>query len=310
MRIRVSAGAAAALVIAIPLAALGFIRATAQTGACLYWLGRDVPWHLSIDGNGAATPDVPFESALTAVQKSFHTWEAQSCADIKFRYQGTTQRIDTGYDPAATNNLNLVVFRRTLCGKSVPSTADGKPNPCFAAGTCGDQFNCWSHDSKVIALTTTHFDARTGVTKAASIELNDTGSHDGNDFTFSTADGPKCLEGQTGKCVKWDIQNTLTHEAGHFLGLDHVPNDADAVMFPTSEFGEVKKRALSEDDIAGLCTLYPKGEATNLCPANAPPVSAVPASTGCQCGSGSPAAALLLPLLAAARRRRFHRQKL
>jgi hypothetical protein len=52
-----------------------------------------------------------------------------------------------------------------------------------------------------------------------------------------------------------DLQNVITHEAGHFLGLGH-SSDPNATMSARAMVGETKKRQLSEDDRAGLCSIY------------------------------------------------------
>ena len=86
-----------------------------------------------------------------------------------------------------------------------------------------------------------------------------------------------------------DVQNTLTHELGHAMGLGHNGALPDAVMFPSARRGETRKRLLHEDDRAGLAVLY--GElAADL----------EPSAAGCS-ASGSGAALglalLTLPLL-------------
>lgn len=53
-----------------------------------------------------------------------------------------------------------------------------------------------------------------------------------------------------------DVQNTLTHELGHALGLMHNPKDAHVVMYPRASAGEVGKRVLQDDDRGGLLSLY------------------------------------------------------
>jgi hypothetical protein len=60
-----------------------------------------------------------------------------------------------------------------------------------------------------------------------------------------------------------DLQNVLTHEAGHFLGLAHSP-DRDATMFGDAMVAEIIKRDLSADDENGICAIY-GGETMPVC---------------------------------------------
>ncbi|MEZ4819416.1 MAG: matrixin family metalloprotease [Bdellovibrionota bacterium] len=63
---------------------------------------------------------------------------------------------------------------------------------------------------------------------------------------------------------QYDIENVLTHEIGHFLGLDHTSEDSseheapyvDATMFFASRPGEVFRRTLEQQDILGIQHLY------------------------------------------------------
>ncbi len=107
----------------------------------------------------------------------------------------------------------------------------------------------WNHDRRAIALATTTYDTESGRIVDADIELN------GVYFSFSTSDTP---------LVRTDIQNTLTHELGHLLGLDHSAL-LDATMYANADEGELEKRDLHPDDIAGLCYIYPIGEKTPSC---------------------------------------------
>lgn len=58
-----------------------------------------------------------------------------------------------------------------------------------------------------------------------------------------------------------DVENMLTHELGHVLGLAHTPLEA-ATMYEHAAPGDLDKRTLHEDDIAGLCHIYPEGRLT------------------------------------------------
>ncbi len=64
-------------------------------------------------------------------------------------------------------------------------------------------------------------------------------------------------DGATNKS-KYDLQNVLSHEFGHAIGLDHVssPSCAEATMYPYLAPGEIKKRTLFGGDVKGLRTLY------------------------------------------------------
>lgn len=101
----------------------------------------------------------------------------------------------------------------------------------------------WSHSRSAYAVTITTFDPTTGLLADADIELNSV-SH-----TFTATDNPAL--------TRVDIQNTLTHEVGHLLGLDH-STDAEATMYAeAAQSGELKKRTLASDDTEALCTIYP-----------------------------------------------------
>lgn len=54
-----------------------------------------------------------------------------------------------------------------------------------------------------------------------------------------------------------DTQSIATHEQGHFLGLDHSQTQA-ATMYAAYSGGSAL-RSLDQDDINGICALYPSG---------------------------------------------------
>lgn len=100
----------------------------------------------------------------------------------------------------------------------------------------------WPYPQRPIAYTSVTYDPNTGVIMDADLELN------GEDYAFTV--DPKS------EPFKIDIQNTVTHELGHALGLDHT-TDPFSTMYLEAMPGETIKRTLEADDIAGLCALYP-----------------------------------------------------
>ncbi len=104
------------------------------------------------------------------------------------------------------------------------------------------------HDASAIALTTTSWDDLSGRMLDADIEFN------AENFVFGTDGDP----------YKADVQNTATHEIGHMLGLDHT-HVAGATMNPTAGTGDLDKRTLAQDDIDGLCKLYPDAYDPGVC---------------------------------------------
>lgn len=74
------------------------------------------------------------------------------------------------------------------------------------------------------------------------------------DLAVNTADHEWSTNGEKGKC---DLQNTLTHEFGHGLGLDHDAGNASATMYASAVPGETLKRDLEQSDRDVAAWLYP-----------------------------------------------------
>jgi hypothetical protein len=167
----------------------------------------------------------------------------------------------------------------------------------------GDPIDAWMHQLGALAITTVTYETGTGELLDADIEVNDSG------FRFSACDPPGCD-------VRHDLKNTLTHEMGHVLGLDHPPVDGgpdalEATMYASATEGDLQKRDLAADDIAGLCTLFPTGEPAGNCytqSARTPPPEVRFAPT-CGAGWGScPIASLAALVFLGGRRRRQMRR--
>jgi len=109
----------------------------------------------------------------------------------------------------------------------------------------------WPYDQRPVAFTSVTYNPVSGVIFDADIELN------GEDYEF-TAGGPDKGPGDI------DIQNTVTHEAGHMFGLGH-SKMVKATMYESSIFGETVKRSLDDDDVEGVCTIYPAEDGDPAC---------------------------------------------
>ncbi len=95
-----------------------------------------------------------------------------------------------------------------------------------------------------------------------------------------------------GNCAAkaYDLQNTLTHEAGHFLGLDHSALP-EATMFGGAPPQELSKRDLDADDSTGICFSYRQAWQSGGCPVDEEPGCGAVTSGA---GSPLPVVALLL----------------
>jgi hypothetical protein len=67
----------------------------------------------------------------------------------------------------------------------------------------------------------------------------------------------------TGAANAQDVESVSVHEIGHFVGQTHSPL-LQATMFPSGGAGATTGRSLSEDDRAGLRTLYPGATASSF----------------------------------------------
>jgi len=332
--------AAAVLTAAGPAAA--FVRRTdSQTGACLYWAPREVFWTMRPPEAGAAPPSGILHpscdggAAEAAVRAGFAAWTgaAQGCTDLALtgRPAFTTSTF-VGYDPRlpSAQQESLVVFRRGWCSQVVPPG-----DPCEVAtgpdDTCPVRFNCFDDDGgpadwATIGQTITTFSRATGQLLDADIELNAWDGTGSGSAALTTSPPPQrgwyltCLAppaasqlcatfgqvdgGNGAPCLYLDLQNLVTHEAGHFIGLAHpadLAGNATLTMYGGSSPGEVSKRSLEADDVAGLCAIYPAGAPPSSCVA--PPGDG--SCLGCgSSGSGALALLVLFGLVPRLRRRR------
>ena|GEM_PF-1624633 len=171
--------------------------------------------------NEKGTPDVPGIAERAAVDAAFATWGAISNSNLAFN-GGTTS---AGFDPM--DGMSTILW---MDDASDNTLVVGRPD--------------------LLALTDVRFNVMSGAIVSADIAMNGVSfswSVSGND-NFSSLKGPA------------DIQAVVTHEIGHFIGLDHVTNSM-SVMFPTMYVGDTSPRSLSQDELSAAVFVYPSAGA-------------------------------------------------
>ena len=105
----------------------------------------------------------------------------------------------------------------------------------------------WTLDSELMAITA-NWSYSDGTVVGFDIRIND------RDHEWVT----------NGRGDADDLQNMLTHELGHCLGLDHTTVDEEATMYAAAISGEQVKRVPKADDQAGVQYLYGNGSPVDV----------------------------------------------
>tara|TARA_Y100001954_G_scaffold221799_1_gene258367 strand:- start:426 stop:2327 length:1902 start_codon:yes stop_codon:yes gene_type:complete len=242
-------------------------------GPSLYWADRTV----TLVPAQSPGQDLTAEALTEAVTWGASQWTSADfrygveCSDFTFEVASPpTADLRAGYDwHDSDKNQNLIVYRR---------------------GADHDEQGTWFFARSAIAMTTVTYVQHTGEILDADIEIND------QDFRFTD-----CHPDEDPACdPQYDLKNTITHELGHVLGLAHPALTSAAVreatMYAAAPVGDVEKRDLAQDDLDGLCTLYPFNEDTGNCGEgereNPPPI-VVTEANGCNQNGHLPMLSLL-----------------
>jgi hypothetical protein len=187
--------------------------------------GKPLGWRSScvtigVQQLGSPTNGFSYDEVAGVVERAFGTWMQANCG-------------------SAGPSINVEMIGPIECGISEYNSKVGNANVVVFR-------NPWPYvgAANAIGLTTTRFDTESGDLWDADIEIN------GADEALSIGDP---IAGD-------DLLSVLTHEAGHFLGLSHSPDQSatmKAVYNPRSDGAAF--RSLADDDIAGICTIYPPG---------------------------------------------------
>jgi MYXO-CTERM domain-containing protein len=185
-------------------------------GNPLYWGVPTVPFLVQADGSAKNHIDASVFEKVIAA--AFSTWTSANCGAGKHPSVGA---MSGGQTPSSLVEYNV-----------------GQPN----ANIFMFRDDEWmaSIPGSALALTTVSYDSKTGEILDADVEVNGTG---GNITNGRPTDGA-------------DLPSIMTHEIGHFLGLDHSPKPS-ATMFITYKAGSGNLRALDPDDVEAICAIYP-----------------------------------------------------
>jgi hypothetical protein len=237
--------------------------ACSTAGVPVHWGTREIEYAF----NGRGFPGLDQNAVHDAVAAAFATWSDVPCGGhpLGFRFFPLSMSTDLTVGPAASEpNLNVI---------SLLTPAEWQRE-----GFGASEF----------ARTKLWYDEQSGEIVGA-------------DIAFNPAVMPLAVCADSTSCGAdtIDLQNVITHELGHFLGLAH-SEDASATMWCAAQRGDHEKRTLADDDRAGLCASYKNGGAfidTTTAPSTAAP-SAAGNDDGCAVHASSAASAPWLLVLA------------
>ena len=195
--------------------------------------GIPIVWPERCVGYGLQ-PDVPpalgYEAVRAAVEASFATWQNVICPTTG---EPPSISLSDAFGPVGCPrheynqdqpNANVVVFRTESLSEST--------------------------EPDTLALTTVTYGTETGHILDVDMEI---------DGTRPLSVGSSTVGGHG-----YDLQWIVTHEVGHFLGLDHSAIRT-STMHGSYPLDPLDLRHLAADDIAGICAIYPPDRSTPAC---------------------------------------------
>lgn len=195
------------------------------TGIPLEWTKPCSRYHIF----GAGSHTLPLTTVRDVFELSFAQWETIECG-------GATV-------PGMPNIEAHLSTEASQCDRSEYVTAGANVSTVVFV----DDWAALDYDPSAYAVTTVWHSTRTGEIFDVDMEINE----DGRVYTDCPSPAG-CADGRV------DLQNVITHEAGHYFGIAHT-SIVTATMFSSSPAGELGKRILEADDIEGFCNVYPPG---------------------------------------------------
>jgi hypothetical protein len=190
----------------------------------VYWANACVTYDINED----ASVQVPFATATQEFSQAFSKWTGTICA-------GSGD--DGGAGPSGKVSIDIRDLGPVSCDQLTYNTNEGNQNVIIFHD------DSWPYDdaNNTLGLTTITYNPDTGELDDADMEINST--------VPLTVSGAVPENG-------YDFQSIITHETGHFFGMAHSTDDL-ATMFAHYTPGSTEMRLLKDDDMQGICTIYP-----------------------------------------------------
>jgi hypothetical protein len=191
----------------------------------VYWTNACV----SYDINQNASDQIPYSTAAQQFAIAFSKWTGTLC---------TATTADAGADAGEGKvSIDIRDLGPVSCDALTYNTNQGNQNVIIFH----DDVWPYNDANNTLGLTTITYDPDTGELDDADMEINST--------VPLTVGGAVPTDG-------YDFQSIITHETGHFFGMAHSTEDT-ATMFAHYTPGSTEMRLLKDDDMAGICSIYP-----------------------------------------------------
>jgi hypothetical protein len=316
-----------------------FVQTTTADGHGFFWQESCVPATIYLNGFEKKT-GMTVDQIVKSVTAAAHAWstDAVSCKD-------------SAGNPLPPPYLEIVPTLAPISAKPPAVTDPSIPGSWDTKNTITFRTEMWTRNGVPITPTSPASDlydnnalAVTTVTARSDGHIVDVDMEvNGVSKQWLNLDPGVPFPSGQGEPDFFDLQNALTHEFGHFIGLSHTcftasadnplvgtdgklrPNGSDdkpvpdcdaapsdvanTVMFNVTMAGETSQRNLAPDDINAVCTIYAASKSAGTCALDTPPASCAiaplaPAHRNRRWTLGLPVALLVAAATVARRRTR------
>lgn len=220
----------------------------------LHWTRKCLSY--SIDDKGSTDPGLDIATIEGVAAKAFGAWTSILCP-----VGGTGS---PGFQVRETTELSQ-------CDQAQYNSSGGNVNTIAFLDAAGWQDRKLDGLNTTYALTTVWHDTVTGEILDADMLINE----NMGPYTVCPADPTGCPPSMSARSPV-DLQNVMTHEAGHYFGLAHSQLALDPQnqnLWPTMTVSATRDatfmRTPAPDDISGFCTIYPPPATPPVCASNA-----------------------------------------